>query len=145
MATRWRRNDSRCRTGLRACVEALSGDTGFLTVTVVTLIGGTLAFIGGFAHSACPSESPPVGSALPGADPLAAGIRRLVSGALAHREGHDLTVRPRAVDAGVTGVFSSEEPDEPEGDWGDWNVDRLAKPRRGTCDQLTSHVNMYEL
>ena len=54
MATRWRRNDSRCRTGLRACVEALSGETAFLTVTLVTLIGGTLAFIVGFAPFGLP-------------------------------------------------------------------------------------------
>ena len=84
---------------LWASVEAFGGDTSFVTVTVVTMVGGTLAsaaptpggvgaveaaLIGGLAAFGVPTAiAVPVGAAVPGADLLAAGVHRLAGDALA--------------------------------------------------------------
>ena len=97
---------SACALALWASVEAFGGDTSFVTVTVVTMIGGTLAsaaptpggvgaveaaLIGGLAAFGVPAAvGGALGAAVPGADALAAGIRRLAGHAVDDGELEDL-------------------------------------------------------
>ena len=92
---------------LWASVEAFGGDTTFVTVTVVTMVGGTLASAAptpgrrGRRRSGAdrrPGRLRParrrrcaVGSAVPDTHLLAAGVRRLAGDAMAHQERLDLT------------------------------------------------------
>jgi uncharacterized membrane protein YbhN (UPF0104 family) len=91
---------------LWASVEAFGGGTTFITVTVVTMVGGTLAsaaptpggvgaveaaLIGGLAAFGVPAA---VGAALSGAHLLDTGIRRLAGDALADQERNDLARAP---------------------------------------------------
>jgi uncharacterized membrane protein YbhN (UPF0104 family) len=74
-------------------IEAFGGGTNFVTVTVVTMVGGTLASaahrrIGRLRGAHRRRRS--VSAAVPGADGLAAGLRRMADHAMADQPGHDL-------------------------------------------------------
>ena len=90
-------------------VEAFGGNATFVTVTVVTMVGGTLAsaaptpggvgaveaaLIGGLAAFGLPAAvSVPVGAAVSGADLLVAGVHRLAGDAVADPQRHGLRTR----------------------------------------------------